>query len=312
MARPIIVVLGGINMDLVTVADRLPAPGETLVGRSFAVYPGGKGANQAVAAAAMGARTTMVGRVGGDAFAQQLRGALAGRGVDVSAVVTDPSTSSGIAVIHIDASGQNRIVQILGANWTCGDAEVNRASQALSNASALMLQLEVPVEVSLRAAREAKARGAMVILDPGPPSQVPDDLFMLCDYITPNETEAEALVGFPVRDVVSTRAAAEELVRRGIGCAIIKMGAKGAFYLTEEEGRHASAFAVEAIDTVGAGDAFNGALAVALCEGKGLAEAVKWANAAGALAVTRVGAQDAMPRRREVESFLKDHGWPVG
>ena len=163
-----IVVLGGINIDLVTIAPRFPEPGETVVGSRFLTYPGGKGANQAVATARMGAQVRMIGRVGGDAFGGQLLDSLRGNGVDVSGVAIDPGSASGIAVINIDASAQNRIVQILGANHTCGEAEAQRTRSALADASVLMLQLEVPVEVSLAAAREAASMKKAIILDPGP------------------------------------------------------------------------------------------------------------------------------------------------
>jgi len=299
-----IVVLGGINIDLVTIAPRFPEPGETVVGSRFLTYPGGKGANQAVATARMGAQVRMIGRVGGDAFGGQLLDSLRGNGVDVSGVAIDPGSASGIAVINIDASAQNRIVQILGANHTCGEAEAQRTRSALADASVLMLQLEVPVEVSLAAAREAASMKKAIILDPGPARPLPTEFYSYCSYITPNETEAEALVGFPVVGVSSARRAAKELLDRGVGCAIIKMGSQGAYYATREASKYLPAFPVEAVDTVAAGDAFNGALAMALAEGRGLGEAMRWAMAAGALAVTRVGAQDSMPHRRDVEAFL--------
>ena len=304
MSRPIIAVLGGINIDLVTITPRFPEPGETVVGSRFLTYPGGKGANQAVAAARMGAQVRMIGRVGGDAFGQQLLDSLKSDGVDISSVGIEPESTSGIAVINIDASAQNRIVQILGANLTCGEAEVERVSAALVDASILMLQLEVPVEVSLAAAREAASMNVLVILDPGPARPLPQEYYGCCSYITPNETEAEALVGFPVVDVSSARRAAEELLGWGAGCAIIKMGALGAYYAASTVGQYFPAFQVQAVDTVAAGDAFNGALAVALAEGRGLDEAMRWAMAAGALAVTNMGAQDSMPRREKVETFL--------
>ncbi len=307
MEPPRIVVLGGINMDLVATVGRFPVPGETVVGRAFTTYSGGKGANQAVAASRLGAAVSMVGRVGDDAFGHQLRHGLAVEGVDVSGVGVESGSPSGIAVILVDASAQNQIVQVWGANQRCGTEEVQGVRQALAGASVLMLQLEAPVEVSFRAAEVARARGCLVILDPAPaPSGgLPQDFYSLCDCITPNETEAQALVGFDVSDVDSARRAAEELVNRGAKAAVIKMGARGAFYLSPEERGHAPAFPVNAIDTVAAGDAFNAGLAVALAEGRGLEDAACWGAAAGAVAVTRIGAQDAMPGRVEVEALLR-------
>ena len=212
---PGIVVLGGINMDLVTYSERFPAAGETVVGRRFLTYAGGKGANQAVAAARMGGRTSMVGQVGADLFGPQLLDGLTAAGVDVSGIAVAEGETSGIAVISIDGSAQNRIVQVLGANSTCGPAQSDAAGTAVAGASVLMLQLEVPVEVSLAAARAAKAAGKTVILDPGPVRPFPEELLQLADVITPNETEAEALVGFPVNNIAAAERAAGELLRRG-------------------------------------------------------------------------------------------------
>ena len=291
-------------MDLVTVSQRSPQPGETVVGDRFLTYPGGKGANQAVAAARMGAAVMMVGRVGGDSFGGELLGHLRSAGVDVSGVEVDAGTSSGIAVINIDSSAQNRIVQVLGANATCGPAEVSRVVAAMEHASVLMLQLEVPLEASLAAARAASSLGRTVILDPGPARPLPDEMYGYCSYVTPNETEAQALVGFPVVDAASAETAAATLLERGAGCAIVKMGSLGAYYSDGSTSRHIPAHHVDAVDTVAAGDAFNGALAAALAEGAGPEEAVQRAMAAGALAVTRHGAQDSMPHLAEVEAFL--------
>ena len=305
--RPAIIVLGGINMDLVTLSDRFPEAGETVVGSRFVTYPGGKGGNQAVAAARMGGRVMMVGRVGNDAFGPQLLEALAASGVDVSAVGVS-ETSSGIAVIGIDGSSQNRIVQVLGANDTCGGAERERIEGLLAEASTLMLQLETSIELSLEVARLAAQAGKRVILDPGPVRPIPEEFFRFCSVITPNETEAQALVGFPVGDVDAVARAAEALLARGVGCAIVTLGEEGCYWATADGGGHVPAMRVDSVDTVGAGDAFNGALAVALAEGKEIREAVAAATAAGALAVSKIGAQDAMPERAEVELLAAELG----
>ena len=300
---PAVIVLGGINMDLVTVSERFPESGETVVGSRFLTYPGGKGANQAVAAARMGGRVMMVGRVGNDLFGGQLLAALEAAGVDIAAVgVSD--TTSGIAVIGIDGSSQNRIVQVLGANDTCGKLELERIKTLLPTASGVLLQLEVSIELSLQVARLAKGLGKRVILDPGPVRPLPEEFYGYCSVITPNETEAQALVGFPVTDVGSAARAAEALLAKGAESAIVTLGEGGCYYATTDGGRHVPALKVEAVDTVGAGDAFNGALAVALGEGQDLHGAVITATAAGALAVSQSGAQDAMPSRAEVERLL--------
>ena len=263
----------------------------------------------------------MVGQVGDDIFGPQLLEGLQAAGVEVSGVSVAEGETSGIAVIGIDGSAQNRIVQVLGANTTCGAAQVAAVATALNDAQILMLQLEVPVEVSLAAAREAKSRGKTVILDPGPVRPFPEELLQLADVITPNETEAEALVGFPVyvtedsgiESSQPAERAAKELLRRGAGVAIIKLGAQGAVFATGWQGGDSAspvrllgrqtAFPVEAVDTVAAGDAFNGALAVALAEGRSLERAVFIACKAGALAVTATGAQDSMPTRAAVDAF---------
>ncbi len=303
-----VVVLGGINIDLVAMTDRFPQAGETVVGDKFLTYPGGKGANQAVAAARMGARTAMVGRVGSDVFGEQLKESLASNGVDVSGVGVTPDTSTGIAVIEIDSSAENRIIQVLGANATCGEAEADQVRRALNDASTLLLQLEVSVELSLRVAREAFANGKTVIFDPGPVRDFPSQFYSCCSVITPNETEAEALVGFPVVDRPSAVQAAGHLLGLGIGVVVIKLGAQGVYYATAEGGDYMPPFPVEAVDSVAAGDAFNGALAVSLSEGKDLTDAVRVAAAAGALAAAKSGAQDSMPLRHEVEELIRIAG----
>lgn len=306
--RPLVVSLGGINIDLVTVADRFPAAGETVVGNRFLTYPGGKGANQAVAAARMGAPTAMVGRVGTDLFGPQVTDSLAAAGVDVSAVAVAPGVSTGIAVISIDAAGQNQIIQVLGANDTCGAAEAERVGSLLDSLSVLLLQLEVSVELSLQVSQAAAAAGKTVILDPSPVRPLPAAFYDCCSIITPNETDAAALVGFPVTDLDSAAKAADTLLSRGVDTAIVTLGEQVAYYATANGGEYQPPFPVNAVDSVGAGDAFNGALAAALAAGQTLPQAVQLASAAGALAVTKVGAQDAMPTSREVAAFLRSRG----
>ena len=304
-------------MDLVALSHRFPEPGETVLGTGFNTYPGGKGANQAVAAARLvlsGAKVKMIGRVGDDFFGRQLIESVRSSGVDVSGVGVDSGSASGVGVINIDESAQNRIVMVPGANDNCGEAELDLVKEALRDASVLLIQLEVPMWVSVAAAREAASANVAVILDPGPAKSLPQEFYGYCSYITPNETEAQGLVGYPVIDPPSAQMVAEELTGRGAGCAIVKMGAQGAYVATSSKnpssvpwvktGRYLPAFTVEAVDTVAAGDAFNGALAVAVSESKGTEEAIRWAMAAGALAVTRTGAQPSMPYRTEVEEFL--------
>ena len=302
--RSLIVVLGGINMDLVTLTSRFPAAGETVVGNRFITYGGGKGANQAAAAARMGARVAMVGRIGDDVFGPQALRTLVEAGVDVSAVGVAPDTSTGIAVISIDDSAQNQIIQVLGANNTCGHEEAAKVIGLLEEASALLLQLEVSIDLSLRVAQAAKERGVTVILDPSPVRPLPEAFYSCCDIITPNETDAQALVGKAVADRGTAAQAARTLLSRGVRTAIVTLGPQGACYATTDGEAFVPSFDVEAVDSVGAGDAFNGALAVALSEGIPLDGAVRVASAAGALSVTRSGAQDSMPTRDEVYALV--------
>ena len=302
---PLIVVLGGINIDLVAMTPRFPAAGETVVGSRFLIYGGGKGANQAVAAGRMGGRVAMVGRVGDDVFAAQALQALVESGVDVSTVGVTPDTSTGIAVISIDDSAQNQIIQVLGANTTCAEEEAATVIGLLDDASALLLQLEVSIDLSLRCAQAARERGVRVILDPSPVRSLPEAFYSCCDIITPNETDAQALVGMPVNDPASAASAAEFLLGRGVGLAVVTLGPQGTVFASANETGFVPAFRVEGVDSVGAGDAFNGALAVALAEGIELDRAVRLASAAGALSVTRSGAQDSMPARDEVEALAE-------
>ena len=302
--KPKIVVLGSINMDLVAVAPSLPTPGETVMGDSFATLPGGKGANQAVAAARLDADVHMIGRVGDDVFAPMLIANLEAYGVDVSDVMATLDTPSGIAVILLDDERENYIVGIYGANMACDEVQVEAVSYALEGADALLLQMEIPLDVSLEAARIARRMGVRVIYDPAPPSEIPFSCYEVFDIIAPNQSEAEVLTGVAVEGVESAYEAASILRERGSRVALIKLGAHGVVYSADQGVGHVPAFEIDAIDTVAAGDGFAGALAVALAEGQPLEHALRFASAAGALVVTKRGAQDAMPDRAEVEQLL--------
>ena len=306
MKQPTIVVLGGINMDLIGVAARLPEPGETVVGDRFYTAPGGKGANQAVAAARLGAKARMVGRVGEDAFGPTLLAGLRSSGVDVRGVAEDADYPSGIAIILLDADRQNHIVAIYGANEACDDGQLAAAMQAMDGADALLLQLEIPVQVSLASAQYARTRGVRVIWDPAPALDLPGEAYAVTDVLTPNQAEASALTGIQVIDADSARQAAELLLRKGVGAAVVKLGDQGVYYASTDESGNVPSFPVEVVDTVAAGDAFGAGLAVALSEGRGLPDAVRFGAAAGALAVTKPGAQEAMPTRQEVEDLLAE------
>ena len=302
---PTVVVLGGINMDLIGVTPRMADAGETVVGERFYTAPGGKGGNQAVAAARMGARVKMIGRVGSDVFGPTLLDGLAGHGVDITGVAIDPDHASGIAIILLDARRQNRIVTVYGANMMCDDDQLRATEAALDGAEVLMLQLETPSDVSLRAAKAARERGVTVVWDPAPASVgLPAEAYRHLDVITPNQGEAEALTGTAVTDLGSAARAASALRNMGAPTAVVKLGEDGVFYSSDSGEGHVPSTEVAVVDTVAAGDAFGGAFAVALGEGKGLGEALCYGTCAGALAVTRQGAQDAMPGRDEVEALL--------
>ncbi len=305
-SRPVVVVFGGINMDLVAAAERMPAPGETVFGHSFHTAPGGKGANQAVAAARLGAEVRMVGRVGQDEFGPALIESMRGEGIDVSGVASDPNNPSGIAMILLDGQKQNYIVAIYGANLASDGEQVAAARAALDGADTLLLQLETPLEVAVAAARLAKERGVRVVWDPAPAIHMGTAAYRLCDALTPNQVEAEHLTGVRVSDRQSALRAARSLAADGVSAAVVKLGGDGACYATRSgEDGFAPPFEVSAIDTVAAGDAFSAALAVALSEGRDLPAAIRYGSAAGALAVTKRGAQEAMPRRREVDALFE-------
>ena len=306
--KPVIVVFGGINMDLVSTTQRMPMPGETVFGDSFHTAPGGKGANQAVAAARLGADVRMVGRVGADDFGQTLIDGLRRESIDVSRVAVDPNNHSGIAMILLDGDRQNYIVATYGANLACDQAQVDVVSEALEGADALLLQLEVPLEAAKSAATLAKGRGVPVVWDPAPALPMGKNAYAACDVLTPNQVEAEFLTGIPVVDVASARRACESLVADGVPTAVVTLGEGGAYYATADEHVFVPPFAVEVADTVAAGDAFAAALAVGISEGRTLRNAVLLGNVAGALAVTRSGAQEAMPLRREVDELLNRLG----
>ena len=299
-----IVALGSINMDLVTTMRRMPADGETVQGSAFFTAPGGKGANQAVAAARLGAHVRMVGKVGDDEFGRGLLDGLRSHGIGVQNVAVDARHASGVAMIMVDEAGGNRIAAVYGANMACDGEQVDAAKRAMAGADALMLQLEAPSEVSLAAAKHARREGVRVIWDPAPAAQMPDDAFEYADVLTPNQTEAAMLTGIEITDAHSAREAAQALLAKGVRLAVVKMGVDGVFAAAAAESCHMPAFPVEAVDSVAAGDAFGAALAIALSERRPLKDALRFGAAAGALAVTKRGAQDAMPSREEVEGLL--------
>lgn len=302
-----IAVVGSLNMDLVVRVPRMPVPGETLIGHDFHVIPGGKGANQAVAAARLGAQVTMIGRVGDDDFGRAQQRNLAQEGIDVTHVSVDPEEATGIALITLDAAGQNSIILAPGANMRLTVAHVEAAAQTIADAEILICQLESPLEVVTRAIELARAQGVRVILNPAPARPLDTALLHLVDYLIPNESETTLLTGIQVTDLSSAEKAAANLRERGVSTVILTLGEQGALLANARGMIHVPGYSVEVVDTTAAGDAFVGGFAVALAEGQLLQEAVRFANAAGALAVTRLGAQPSLPTRREIELFLARH-----
>lgn len=299
-------VLGSLNMDLVCRTARLPQPGETLLGQRFETIPGGKGGNQAVAAARLGARTTMISCVGEDGFGHSLLKSLARVGVATEGVRVIPGQATGVATILVDDGGQNQIVVVPGANDQVGAAELATLVNALQPGDWLLLQLEVPLNTVVGAATLAQQRGARVILDPAPARvDLPVSLYPCLQVITPNQIEASQLTNITVEDRATALLAAEALRQRGVETAIVKLGVDGVVVATPAGHFHQPALPVTVVDTVAAGDAFNGGLAMALAEGMALKPALAFATAVAAYAVTQVGAQTAMPTRDQLQTFLE-------
>ncbi len=302
---PKIVVVGSLNMDLVVRTPRLPLPGETIIGREFMIAPGGKGANQTVAAAKLGATVSMVGRLGADDFGQALRENLRAAGADDAYVFAEDSAATGIAIIEVEDSSQNTIVVAPGANAHVTRADVDAARSAITTSQAVIAQLEIPLDTVLYAMQLTHQANVLTVLNPAPAQPLPTELLSLIDLLIPNEIEAALLTGIEVKDEASAEQAARKLHERGAGVIVITLEERGAIVLDERGARRIPPFRVKAIDTTAAGDAFVAALAVAHAAGRDLDTALREANAAGALAATKRGAQPSLPTRAELDEFLK-------
>ncbi len=300
-----VVVLGSINLDLTIEVPHLPVKGETVIGDRFFSAAGGKAANQAVAIAKLGTAVSLVGQIGDDSFGKTLIEGLKTAGVNTSGITVNPHTYSGIASIVVDRQGANTISCAAGANNLVREKEIEQFKLLLPKAKIALLELGIPLATVLNAAREAKAHDCLLILDPAPiTSNLPEELYSLVDIITPNEIEASQLVGFTVDGVTTAKQAASFLHQMGVKNVIVTLGSQGSIYSNEAEDFWIKPIAVPVIDTVAAGDAFNGALAVALASGKSIKEAVQWATVAGALAVTKNGAQSSLPNRDSFQQLL--------
>ena len=302
--KPKVVVVGSFMMDLVIKAERRPQKGETLIGQQFGMFGGGKGNNQAIAAARLGGDVTMVGRLGRDSFGDTLMDALVEEGVEIRFIVRDAEVGTGVGSPVIDADGDNSIIIVPRANMRLSAADVDRAASAISDSDVLLLQLEVPIAASQRAAEIAKSSGTKVILNPAPAQDLPDSFLAQVDILTPNQVEAELLSGVEVSDSESAERAARILLDRGVSAVILTLGEGGALLLKDGLTTRIPAYRVNVVDTTAAGDAFCGALATALARGEALEDAVVFANAAGALAVTVLGAAPSMPTAQQITEFL--------
>ncbi|MGD2206283.1 MAG: ribokinase [Anaerolineae bacterium] len=296
-----VAVVGAFNLDLVFWAERRPQRGESLMGERFGMFPGGKGFNQAVAAARLGAQATMIGRLGTDPFAEPFLDTLDAEGIDARYVARDPKAGTGVASPVVEADGSNSIVFVPRANMRLSLSDIEAAADAISASDVLLFQLETPPSASLRAAELAREAGARVIFNPAPAVPFPEELWQFCDVLVPNNIEAAMLAGQSGDDPAQ---AAQTLLLRGLQAVVVTLGEEGALLVTPEGEQYFSPYEVEVIDSVAAGDAFCGALAVRLAESASLAESVRFANAAGALAVTVAGAAPSMPRRHAVEALL--------
>lgn len=299
-----LIVVGSLNMDLVVRAPRHPRPGETLIGSQFQTFPGGKGANQAVAAARLGAKVCMIGRVGQDAFGDALLQTARQDGVDTTFIRRDPNAATGVALITLDQAGQNTIVVASGANMQVSAQDIEQAAAAFEGASLLLMQLECPLEAVEAAAELAQRYGIPVVLNPAPARPLPQSLLARVDYLLPNQHELQLLA----EGEADYATAATRLISNGVRNLVVTLGEEGALLVTPQSQESLPAFKVPVVDTVAAGDAFAAAFCVALAEGKSLRDAVLWGNAAGAIAVTRPGAQPSMPNREELIQFLKERG----
>lgn len=304
---PSIVVVGSLNMDFVVQVDRLPAPGETVLGGGFQMIPGGKGANQACAAGKLAGpetRVRMIGRAGFDPFADHLKASLAAAGVDVSTVHATRSEPTGVALIWVERkTGQNSIVVASGANMALTADDISSLKPAFEGARAALFQLESPLPAVTAGLKAARAAGALTILDPAPARPLPPELLAEIDILTPNESEACLLLGAPLRRITFHDApgVARDLLKIGPRAVVLKLGDQGCYYSGPQGDIASPGFSVEAVDTTAAGDTFNAALAVALAEARTMEDALRFANAAAAISVTRLGAQASAPSRAEVD-----------
>jgi ribokinase len=312
VSEPVVLVVGSANMDLVVTTGSFPVPGETVFGSSFGMFPGGKGANQAVACSKLGTRTLFLGKMGKDLFGDRLVAGMRRDGVVLDHTQQVNGAATGMALITVNATGQNEIVVISGANMLLGPGDIERNVKPFAHGGVLLVQLEVPLRTVKRAVQQAHQRRMFVILNPAPAAVLPKSLLRLVDFLTPNETELHHLTGKSVAGIDNVKRAARALLDQGVCNVLVTLGKKGCLLVNREVVRLYETYRVKAIDTTAAGDAFNGAFASALASGQSIEQAIPFANAVAALSVTRPGAQSSLPTAKEVQRFVQRARTPSG
>ena len=304
MEKKGVLIVGSSNLDLVVMVKRFPKNGETIFGNKFEMFPGGKGANQAVCASRLGCKTTFIGKMGNDEFREKLSLIMIESGVDLSNLFTDENENTGTALITVDSNGQNQIIVISGSNMKLSPKEVESKSSVFAEASVVLTQLEIPIETVMKSAELAKENASIFILNPAPAMQIPDSLFPLIDYLTPNESELEILSGIKIIDDASIENALNVLIDKGVKNVIVTLGKKGAMLMNKVVKKYFQARKVEVVDSTAAGDAFNGAFASSLSEGNSVEDAIEFANKIASISVTRMGAQSSLPYYNEIKDLL--------